>query len=254
VAAPLLTAELPQLCLKCGKPGTFTAYRSLNAALHPRLAADLLSGKLLGYRCWSCGSRRRVPYPLLYHAPREKLLLLWFPSREELAPGPVARVVRAAGLPGPMPEGYRYRICVDFNDFTEKERIFAAGLDDRAIEWFKAFIAEEAFGAPGTPPAIREAMRSREAQPRFIELAEHGGKQGLRFVYPALWQISRPGAAAVEDMVSFYFPREQYRRAAAQAEKRMQMPPPVFWRFTRVDYDLARQASARGGREKLMLG
>jgi hypothetical protein len=242
--APLRQTEMPFLCPKCGEAGSFTAYRSVNAALHPQVAADLLSGKLLMQRCATCRTPKWSPYSLLYHGPREKLLLVWFPDRERLSASEIGRVLGRAGLPD-FPAGYRFRISIDFADFTEKVRIFSAGLDDRAIEWLKYVLAEEGFAKPGTPTALMETMTSREGQPRFAEIGKYQGGEALRFVYPALRHALFPHAG-MSDLISFYFPRERYERVAAEAKERLPMPSPLFWRFTRLDHDVVRQAASAG--------
>ena len=238
-SAPLLTRELPQTCPKCGETGRFSACRSLNAALYPTLAAHLLSGRLFTWRCGRCSAELRVQHPLLYHGPREKLFLLWFPHRDRLTSDAVAQALGAASFPEPLSQGYRFRISVDFDDFVEKVRIVRAGLDDCAVEWLKYAVAEEGFGKPGISAPLKETMLSRKAQPRFIELAEHQGKDTLRFVYPVL------PLAGMSAAMSVYFPIARYRRAVAEAARQFQLPAPTYHHFTVVDHDAMRLARSR---------
>ncbi|MBI3370858.1 MAG: CpXC domain-containing protein [Betaproteobacteria bacterium] len=243
-AAAPATSEMPIQCPKCGQKSKFTVHGNLNGALHPDLENDLFSGKLIAWECASCGRKQLVAYPLMYHNANHKFMMLWFPYRDLLSGEKIAKVFGGVATADLARIDCRFRIVTEHADLVEKARIFSCGLDDRVVEWFKYAVVEDGFAKPGTPPALREMMMSRESQPRFLKLDRQQGRDGLTFSYPALGKVPGYPAGIPPEMMTIWLPREQYERIAADVERVFPMPQPVYGRFTLVDHDLVRRVKS----------
>lgn len=140
------------ICSNCGKIHEIEAFPSINAAEEPELKAKAMSGEMFAWECPSCGTTNLATYPLLYHDPSEKLLL----------------VLSAAPLNAEScPEGYAGRQVSSVGEFIEKIKIFDAGLDDIIIEMCK-FITLQELG--------------KDVELKFFKL--DGADSEITFTYP----------------------------------------------------------------------
>ena len=139
-------------CTACGAQKENEVFQSINAAENPELKARLVSGDLFTWECPQCGKTNLMRYPLLYHDPQERLMLV-------LSDAPLA----AENLP----EGYTGRQVRTPGELIEKVKIFDSGLDDIVIELCKWVSCREL---------------NIDAEMRFLQLG--GADQQMTFTYP----------------------------------------------------------------------
>lgn len=111
-----------QTCPHCGAKTSIDYIPSINVQTEPELKEKVLSGELFTWTCPSCGGKALLKAPLLYHDPKERLMLLLTDldlKSEEL------------------PQGYSGRLVGSAGELIEKVKIADAGLDDIVIEMCK---------------------------------------------------------------------------------------------------------------------
>jgi len=140
------------ICTGCGHIHELESYPSINAAEEPELKARAINGELFTWSCPVCGCTNLASYPLLYHDPDEKLLL----------------VLSAAPLNAEScPEGYVGRQVGTVGELIEKIKIFDAGLDDIVIEMCKYVTLQEL---------------GKQVELKFLKL--DGADAEMTFTYP----------------------------------------------------------------------
>lgn len=124
-------------CPKCGRDMGAHLYISINATNDPQFREDLLSGRLLSFKCEKCGYEARYTYPLLYNDMKRRFMVYLIPEidRFQLEDRSLENDYRNL-------KGIRKRLTVDFNSMKEKIFIFESGLDDMAVELTKYAISE----------------------------------------------------------------------------------------------------------------
>lgn len=116
------------VCTRCGKIHEIPAYPSINIAEEPELKEKILDGSLFAWTCPDCGTVNLAKYPVLYHDPSERLIIV-------LSETPLNA--------DSTPEGYTGRQVSSVGEFIEKIKIFDAGLDDIMMEMCKYVTARD---------------------------------------------------------------------------------------------------------------
>lgn len=124
-------------CPKCSHAASAHLYISINATNDPSFREDLLTGKLLSYRCEKCGFEGRYTYPLLYNDMKRRFMVYLIPDIERFQLEDRSLEDDFRNL-----KGITKRITPDFNSLKEKIFIFESGLDDMAVELTKYAISE----------------------------------------------------------------------------------------------------------------
>ena len=140
------------VCSSCSGEHDITLETSINVSHRPELKARALSGELFTWRCPHCGASNLAHFPLLYHDPDQRLIML-------LSDAPVS----VEGLD----EGYTGRLVRTPGDFVEKLKIFDSSLDDVVVELCKLVTCRE---------------MGRDLDLRFFRL--DGADSQMLFTYP----------------------------------------------------------------------
>ena len=124
-------------CPVCNHTSRAHLYISINATNDPQFKRDLLSGRLLNFKCGNCGHEGLFMYPLLYNDMKGRFMVYLIPQidRFQLEDRRLEEDYRNL-------KGIRKRITADFNSMKEKIFIFESGLDDMAVELTKYAISE----------------------------------------------------------------------------------------------------------------
>ena len=124
-------------CPNCNEIHNAHVYTSINATNDPQFREDLLSEKLLKWKCENCSYEGRFTYPLLYNDMKRRFMVYLIPQidRFQLEDRKLEEDYRNL-------KGITKRITPDFNSFKEKVFIFESGLDDMAVELTKLAISE----------------------------------------------------------------------------------------------------------------
>lgn len=124
-------------CPKCNEISNAHLYISINATNDPQFREDLLSEKLLRWKCDNCGYEGRFTYPLLYNDMKRRFMIYLIPQidRFQLEDRKLEDDYRNL-------KGIVKRITPGFNSFKEKVFIFESGLDDMAVELTKIAISK----------------------------------------------------------------------------------------------------------------
>ncbi len=124
-------------CPKCNETVSARLYISINITNDPQFHDDLLSGKLLEFRCENCGYEGRYTYPLLYNDMKKRFMIYLIPEIDRFQLEDRALEDDYRNL-----KGIKKRICSDFNTFKEKVFVLESGLDDMAVELTKFAVSE----------------------------------------------------------------------------------------------------------------
>lgn len=124
-------------CPNCNEIFSVHVYTSINATNDPQFREDLLSEKLLKWKCENCNYEGRFTYPLLYNDMKHRFMVYLIPKVEhfQLADKNLEEKYKTL-------KHIDKRIVPDFNTFKEKIFIFESGLNDMAVELTKLAISE----------------------------------------------------------------------------------------------------------------
>ena len=157
------TQTLEMVCPKCNTPYSFAAHPSVSAS-DVGLTGKLLDLSIFRPACPSCGEKKLVEYPCVWHDDADGVLV------ELLPPGRVPQP-DAAGYTG----YHILRYVHSAHTFREKILAFTNGLDDRTVELLKAVAVSrnpEQF-SPGDPDALLLTNADGEAL-TFLALPKDG--------------------------------------------------------------------------------
>ena len=130
-----LSEEQPITCPGCNATSVARIHRSVNVTMEPALKEQLLTGRLFGFACPSCGRVSRVVHPeLVYHDVRRGLLIQ-MDALGKFDAGALRQL--ESSLPPST------RVVHDSNALLEKVKVFDAELDDRVIEVLKVVVATQ---------------------------------------------------------------------------------------------------------------
>ena len=104
------------------------AVPSVDVSADPSVKEKVLSGELFTWTCPSCGEVNLVKYPLMYHDPAHRLLLV---------------LLDASISAEAVPDGYCARRVRSVGELIEKIKIADCGLDDMVVEMCKRITSEE---------------------------------------------------------------------------------------------------------------
>ena len=124
-------------CPQCNEICNVHVYTSINATNDPQFREDLLSEKLLKWKCENCSFEGRFTYPLLYNDMKHRFMVYLIPQIERFQLEDRSLEEEYRNL-----KGITKRITPDFNSFKEKVFIFESGLDDMAVELTKLAVSE----------------------------------------------------------------------------------------------------------------
>lgn len=142
-------------CPNCGRRQTVDVWTSINVNLNPEMRARALAGTLNVFPCTGCPDKIGIPTDLLYHDMTHKFMV-WHkhPGKGgKVFLDPEAEAQFAPAAKRMLELGYRFRLACSHQEFAETVRILQDGLDDRAVEMFKAEIEPGHRDYPG--PASR---------------------------------------------------------------------------------------------------
>jgi hypothetical protein len=132
-----MRSTTPVSCPGCGQEQEFAVCQTLNATLDPELREQLLSGRLTGFTCRSCGRQADVIYPMLYHDMTRRFMAWLVPGDQQPEPLDAATFGETGDEIG---RSYTYRLVRTHNQLVEKIKVFEDGLDDRLLEMLKTFL------------------------------------------------------------------------------------------------------------------
>lgn len=124
-------------CPQCNEICSVHVYTSINATNDPQFREDLLSEKLLKWKCENCSYEGRFTYPILYNDMKHRFMVYLIPQIERFQLEDRSLEEEYRNL-----KGITKRITPDFNSFKEKVFIFESGLDDMAVELTKLAVSE----------------------------------------------------------------------------------------------------------------
>ena len=146
-------------CPNCNEIFNVHVYTSINATNDPKFREDLLSEKLLKWKCENCSYEGRFTYPLLYNDMKHRFMVYLIPQIEcfQLEDRSLEEDYRNL-------KGITKRITPDFNSFKEKVFIFESGLDDMAVELCKLAVSETVAKKHNLPKVVEGylSMYNRE--------------------------------------------------------------------------------------------
>lgn len=122
-------------CPYCKETGEAPKIFSMDAGEHPQLREAILSNKIFGWQCPSCGRKIDYIYNSWYFDPEYKLNVVVLSMNEQ-----PALADRNALLAGCAMPGYLHRIVDTAYGMAELLRIAQAGLDDRIVNLIKPLV------------------------------------------------------------------------------------------------------------------
>lgn len=143
------------VCPKCGERSDVDMWESVNVTIDPEMYEKVRDGSIFAYECPNCGFKSRFVYTMLYHDMEKKQMI--FLCTDENAQKSAAEefdgmksgrqlklIKEKTGIDAPenadnMNE-YTLRIVPTYDKLREKLFIFDAGLDDRAMEFYKSVV------------------------------------------------------------------------------------------------------------------
>ena len=131
-------------CPKCGFIYEHECCPSVNASTDPLLREKVISGNICVSYCPSCKVTTRLVYPCLYQDPKNNFAVYFLPRTEMRSipsDGDISNILEVSSAKD-------RRLVDDYTDLIEKISIFENGLDDRAMELFKAYTALSIMSKP----------------------------------------------------------------------------------------------------------
>ena len=132
-------------CPFCGGRIQLTYYTSINSVLDPELSERVKDGTIFEASCPSCGETIQLFTALLYHDMENHAMVQLvagpgdFPEAVEMIER-FKKDSESMGDASLSKAGYAIRVVSSPNYLRDKAIVFAAGLDDRAVELCKAFL------------------------------------------------------------------------------------------------------------------
>lgn len=135
-----IRTEMPYTCPRCGHTQEWAAWQYLNVRDDSAEKPNAVSGAIFDFTCEKCGESFRVGYPMVYHDPEKKLIVIMTMERSSETALQMLRPLRERELIGPQLKGYTVRAVMQAPQLSEKIVASDAGLDDRAIEVCKLLV------------------------------------------------------------------------------------------------------------------
>lgn len=182
-------------CPHCNETTSAHLYISINATNDPAYRDDLLSGKLLKFRCENCGHEGMFTYPLLYNDMKKRFMVYLIPEIDRFQLEDRALEEDYRNL-----KGITKRLAPTFNAFKEKVFVLESGLDDMAVELTK-FVISEMVAKKLNLPRVEEgylSMYNRESN--TIGFTYFIGEDNEPYVQSARLEIYRKSMKIVEEI------------------------------------------------------
>lgn len=180
-------------CPKCNENHSAHLYISINATNDPQFREDLLSGKLLSFKCPNCGYEGRYTYPMLYNDMKKRFMVYLIPEIDRFQLEDRALEEDYRNL-----KGIKKRITSDFNSFKEKVFVFESGLDDMAVELTKYAIAEMITKKHKFPKVTEGYLSMYNRETNTIGFTFFVGDDNEPFVQSARLEIYRKSMKIVD--------------------------------------------------------
>lgn len=132
------------VCDGCQRQFPVTLWTSVNAALDPRLKADLMKRRLFRFSCPHCRNVVEREYDVLYHDPK-KSVMIWL--KHPADSGVMTMLSEPLNLVEQTLREYQLRLVTKFGALIEKIHCFDNDLDDRVIELLKATVYHQLYAA-----------------------------------------------------------------------------------------------------------
>ena len=180
-------------CPKCNEKHSAHLFISINATNDPQFRDDLLSGKLLSFKCENCGHEGQYTYPLLYNDMKKRFMIYLIPEIDRFQLEDRALEEDYRNL-----KGIKKRITSDFNSFKEKVFVFESGLDDMAVELTKYAIAEMITKKHHFPKVTEGYLSMYNREANTIGFTFFVGEDNEPFVQSARLEIYRKSMKIVD--------------------------------------------------------
>lgn len=132
-----LWIDQPVTCPKCRQSSDRRLWPSINAHANPELREALLNQELLRFVCRTCGAKIDLCYPILYHDMERKFMVQCITPPE---PPTYEDLKQQIPEFEEIIQSYRLRVVAEPHRLREKIVVFEAGMDDRVVEVFKAYM------------------------------------------------------------------------------------------------------------------
>ncbi|MBO4914292.1 MAG: CpXC domain-containing protein [Oscillospiraceae bacterium] len=126
-------------CPSCKKESEFLVWNSINTTLDPEMKDKVRTGEAFLWQCPSCGTRRIVEYPMLYHQMEDHMMIWFMPGDAQDAVEHFEKLRQGEDPAAAAAPDYRYRAVTSRYALREKLLLFDEGLDDRVAELAKPF-------------------------------------------------------------------------------------------------------------------
>ena len=176
-------------CPGCKKEYELTMWQSVNVDLDPTEKERIKNGTFNIVECPFCGHKAKTEYTCLYHDMKGKKQVYVLPDDFDSQLKEVNTFVTGLktdefGVSQLANEGYSFRAVHDFNELREKVIIWDEGLDDRAVELYKAVMYEH-LTEEGND--IRKIFFLADKSGYFFELFMSDGKVGRVAIDKAMY-------------------------------------------------------------------
>ena len=169
-------------CPKCGFQYEIECAPAVDGAKDPDLKERLLSGDAFVTVCPSCSVTTRLVYPVMYHDPGRGFAVYFLPRVEQEK---LERDDTLNGLLDPAASYSRLRLVDDYSHLCEKIRLFELGLNDRAMELFKACTALSMMGQEKTDAFVPDSMVFEEESEGRMRFTCARGEENKQLTAPA---------------------------------------------------------------------
>lgn len=128
-------------CPQCGVEQDVELYDSINIREAPALRDDLMANQLNATECPHCGFQFRVDKQLLYHDPDNRVMIYWFPGKEEdYHRNRDIFLQTLQTLDTALPDEFDppvVHLVFSRSELVERIYLLEAGLNERVIEYIK---------------------------------------------------------------------------------------------------------------------
>ena len=128
-------------CPQCSVDQEVELYDSVNVREAPALRDELMSNQLNTVECPHCGFQFRVDKQLLYHDPEHRVMIYWFPGKEEdYHHNRDLFLQTLQSLDTALPDEFDppvVHLVFTRSELVERIYLLEAGLNERVIEYIK---------------------------------------------------------------------------------------------------------------------
>lgn len=129
------------VCPQCDAEQEVDLYDAINVQDAPALRDELMSNQLNAVVCPHCGFQYRVDKQLLYHDPENRVMIYWFPGKEEdYRKNRDLFVQTMQALDTALPDEFDppvVHLVFTRSELVERIYLLEAGLNERIVEYIK---------------------------------------------------------------------------------------------------------------------